>query len=251
MIKKSPKISVITIVYNDVHHIENTLKSVKNQSYSDFEWIIIDGASSDGTCEKIESYRDSIDVFVSEPDRGISDAFNKGVQKSSGQWLIFMNSGDCFYDTETLSLASTQLDLFEKFDVVYGQIQLTKDSGQILKNYGAPFDFKKFQRFNYLPHQAMFIQKSYFEKWGSYSLDLKIAMDYEHLLRSGSELKAQYIDVVCARTLAGGVSQSHYQKVLAEFKKVVLEHTNQSRLYIQIYYFFKLLKLQILHKIRK
>ena len=91
---KKPKISIVTIAYNCVSEIEDTIKSVISQQYDNKEYIIIDGASTDGTMDVVNKYKDDIDVIVSEPDRGRSDAFNKGIEKSTGDYIVMMNAGD-------------------------------------------------------------------------------------------------------------------------------------------------------------
>ena len=101
---KQPLITVVTVVYNDVKHIEDTILSVVNQTYPNIEYIIIDGGSTDGTVDIIKKYADHIAYWVSEPDKGIYDAMNKGLKKATGEWVNFMNSGDCFAQSKTLLL---------------------------------------------------------------------------------------------------------------------------------------------------
>ena len=96
------KVSVITISYNAVSVIEDTIQSVLNQSYKDIEYIIIDGGSTDGTVDIIKKYQDKINYWVSEPDNGIYDAMNKGIDKATGEWINFMNAGDYFHSNLTL-----------------------------------------------------------------------------------------------------------------------------------------------------
>lgn len=100
-IKKA--ISIITVCYNCKKSLEKTIKSVTSQTYQNKEFIIIDGYSHDGTADLVNSYTSAIDVFISEPDNGIYDAMNKGIKLSSGEWLIFMNAGDTFYDENVLT----------------------------------------------------------------------------------------------------------------------------------------------------
>ena len=99
----SPLISVVTVSYNAVDTIERTILSVLNQTYSDIEYIIIDGGSTDGTVDLIKKYADKITYWVSEPDQGIYDAMNKGIDVATGEWINFMNSGDSFYRQDVLS----------------------------------------------------------------------------------------------------------------------------------------------------
>lgn len=112
------KCSIITIVYNGVSEIEQTIKSVINQTFTDYEYIIIDGASTDGTLNIVNKYQSSIHKIVSEKDDGIYNAMNKGLSIADGQWVIFMNCGDCFYDMDILkNIFDSDI---ESFDLVIG-----------------------------------------------------------------------------------------------------------------------------------
>jgi len=102
MPESKPKISVITVVFNGVSSIEETVSNVLDQSYENLEYIVIDGGSNDGTQDLIKKYQDKISLWISEPDRGIYDAMNKGIAKASGEYVIFMNCGDKFYDADTV-----------------------------------------------------------------------------------------------------------------------------------------------------
>jgi len=146
-----PFVSVVTVVYNDISSIEKTLNSVINQGYTNFEYIVIDGASCDGTFELLSEYKSSITTLISEDDNGIYDAMNKGIGLCQGEWIIFMNSGDSFYSDSVLeSLFSSDLS---KFDLVvggavansdWGTISLpVRDSGNIWKSF---------------THQAVFVR---------------------------------------------------------------------------------------------
>ncbi|BDD03436.1 glycosyltransferase family 2 protein [Aureibacter tunicatorum] len=124
-----PKVSVVTIVYNNVNLIERTLRSVTGQTYSNIEYVVIDGASSDGTLEIIKKYSDRIATIVSEPDKGIYDAMNKGLNKATGDYIIFMNSGDSF---SALDVVEKVFDSEEGADVYFGETNLVNESGNIL-----------------------------------------------------------------------------------------------------------------------
>ncbi len=113
------KVSVITVVYNDVEHIEETLKSFFSQTWEEKEYVVIDGGSTDGTKEIIERYADKIDYYVSEPDKGIYDAMNKGVKAATGDWICVLNSGDVFASETSLEVSLTKIDS-TGVDVIYG-----------------------------------------------------------------------------------------------------------------------------------
>src|SRR5574344_362751 len=124
------KISIITIVYNDLKHIESTMLSVLNQTYQNIEYIVIDGASVDGTVEVIKKYAERLSYWVSEKDRGIYDAMNKGLRAATGDFVWFINSGDQVYDPATVENLVACID--NDTDVVYGENVLIDDQGQIL-----------------------------------------------------------------------------------------------------------------------
>ena len=113
------KLSIITINYNNFEGLNRTLKSVINQNLKNFEYIVIDGGSTDGSKELIEKYADKISYWVSEPDRGIYHAMNKGIVKASGEYLLFMNSGDLFYNNFILNEV---IDDISKYDLIYFDI---------------------------------------------------------------------------------------------------------------------------------
>lgn len=123
-----PKITVVTVCFNVKDEIEETILSVINQTYPNIEYIVIDGGSTDGTVDVIKKYADRIDYWVSEPDKGIYDAMNKGIDAASGDYINFMNAGDKFYDNETVKSA---INLFsEKADVIYGD-SISKDHDKL------------------------------------------------------------------------------------------------------------------------
>ncbi len=127
--EQDPKISVITVCRNARNALEKTIKSVKGQSYGDIEYIVIDGASTDGSSEYLESLGDKIDILVSEPDRGIYDAMNKGIARASGEWLIFMNAGDTFASDNTLDSIFSSPDDYSGYGIIYGDVIKTGIDG--------------------------------------------------------------------------------------------------------------------------
>ena len=114
------KLSIVTICYNAESEIEKTILSVSKQLFKDYEYIIVDGKSNDKTMDIIERYSDKIDTIISEPDNGIYDAMNKGIDCAKGKWTIFLNAGDYFYNDEVLLKLFTKLDIYENIDVAYG-----------------------------------------------------------------------------------------------------------------------------------
>lgn len=135
--KTNPKISVVTVTYNCIGVLEDTLKSVISQEYSNVEYIVIDGKSSDGTLNLIDKYKDHISILVSEPDKGIFDAMNKAIKLVTGDWILFMNAGDTFADDNVLtSVFSNHIE--SNVGVVFGDAYFKRKSGLSLY-HGIPF----------------------------------------------------------------------------------------------------------------
>ncbi len=173
------KISIITIVFNDVKHIEKTIRSVLGQDIQDLEYIIIDGGSTDGTVEIIEKYLDSIDIFISEKDNGIVDAFNKGIQKASGDIIGLVNSGD-FLEKGTLQKVSDEFKKDSSIDVVYGNVQYWSDDQ---KEYLYKASHHLLAKFMSINHPAVFVRKELYNRYGLFDNTYKVAMDYDLMLR--------------------------------------------------------------------
>lgn len=169
------KYSIITVNFNNSEGLERTIQSVINQTCKDFEYIIIDGGSTDGSVDVIKKYADRIDYWVSEPDNGIYNAMNKGVFQAHGEYLNFMNSGDCFYDSLVLENV-----LPYKGDILFGNV-LRKDINQIVYP-NATISLYSFLRpeFN---HQATFFNSNLFDKL-HYDENLKIVADWKLVIES-------------------------------------------------------------------
>lgn len=177
---KNPKISVVTVSYNAVEAIEETMLSVINQTYQNIEYIIIDGGSKDGTVDIINKYRDKIAYFVSEPDKGIYDAMNKGINVSTGEWINFMNSGDKFYDVSTLSEVFN--DVSHNSDIIFGDTLICGSHNIRYIEYASPF-------YEHLPlhnnagfnHQSTFVRTA-LAKCNPFDTHYKLAADYNMII---------------------------------------------------------------------
>lgn len=232
MSNMNPKISIITISYNSEEDIEDTIKSVISQNYPNKEYIIIDGASKDGTTSIISKYRDQIDFVSSEPDNGISDAFNKGIKVATGDYIVMMNAGD--------QLTHNALEEFAKYykpgyDVIKGNtIRWNPNTG--FKSREIPVvDYPKIP-FNFgVCHQSTYISKTAYERVGGYKVDFKVAMDMDMMLRltrMGSKFLKIPADLAIFRM--GGVSQSSNQRRYEEMRSALLQN-GRSKLQIEIF----------------
>ena len=181
-------ISIITVNYNDKLGLERTLKSVQEQTYTNFEHIIIDGGSTDGSKELIEANKTNFSYWVSEPDNGIYNAMNKGVKAAKGEYLYFLNSGDHFEDLNALDKAQAQLG---NHDVVYFNINVVGEANSYIKTCPKELSFMFLH--NDLPaHQATFIRKDLFDKYGYYDENLKIVSDWKFLILALCKYNASY-----------------------------------------------------------
>lgn len=218
-----PKISVITVVYNDANGIKKTIDSVASLDYPNIEYIIIDGKSTDNTVDVIQDNNVIISKWVSEPDNGIYDAMNKGIGMSTGDWLIFMNAGDEFADKKAISYI---IPYINDYDIIYGSMLRVSDTVNyitrgITSDHPDAFDFMH----GSLGHQASFISRKIFEKTGNYSTEYKLASDakffYDAIVIHSARTK--YIDKIIAKFSLGGVSTINRQLYNNERKAFLIE----------------------------
>lgn len=186
-VDRQPLISVITAVRNGEHCLEKTIASVLEQDFANREYIIIDGASTDQTKKIIEKYESKIDYWISEPDRGISDAFNKGISIASGRWINFLNAGDVYADRSTLSGMSLH---FSRASIVTAFV---RHGAITIPSYchenSEPLPVKAM-----ISHQGSFIDKDVFSDVGAFSTNFSIRMDYEFWLRALKKYTFYFVD---------------------------------------------------------
>jgi len=200
---KSPLISVITVVFNCVNTLEKTILSVVNQDFDNFEYIIIDGGSTDGTLDVIKKYQDKITLWISEPDKGIYDAMNKGIKKAEGDYLYFLGGDDLIYSNSVLEYISNRLR--DKNKIYYGNV-LFKTRNVI---YDGKFSSLKIVTRN-ISHQSIFYPREIFDKY-SFDTKYKIFADYDLNLKlfGNSSYSFVYMPVTVAFFNDEGVSGSN------------------------------------------
>ena len=172
------KLSVITVCFNE-KNIERTCESIVKQTNQDFEWIVIDGGSTDGTLDILEKYKDRINVFVSEPDSGIYNAMNKGIKRSSGEYLNFMNGGDEFASIDVIDKFLNLGSEYDNADVIYGNMNYINENKSRIVTFDDDLDEIFFYN-NCINHQASFIKRNLFDKYGLYNEKLKVVSDWEN-----------------------------------------------------------------------
>lgn len=204
------KISIITIAFNSQETIEDTIVSVINQTYKNIEYIIIDGGSTDSTLEIINRYKDKISLIVSEPDKGIYDAMNKGIEKASGELVGILNSDDFYANNEVISNISNKI---EDFDSIYADlVYVDRENTEKVIRYWKSGDYKPnaFLKGWMPPHPTFFLKKSIYNKFGTYNLALKSAADYELMLRMihKEKISITYYPEVITKMRVGGQSNA-------------------------------------------
>jgi glycosyltransferase involved in cell wall biosynthesis len=213
----SPRITVITVVYNGARFVESTIKSVLSQDYPDLEYIVIDGGSSDGTVEIVRRHAAQLSAWASEPDQGISDAFNKGIDRASGDYLMFLNADDELADPQALIRLVDCARARDWPDVIYGDCDLYDADGAVLLHRVAiDYNRARFLRSEVLPHPSMLTHRRYFEKYGRFDISFKVAMDYDLFLRGIPELGAVRAPVLVSKVRFGGISTRNRRLVVDE-----------------------------------
>lgn len=216
-----PKITVVTITYNAEKFLEDTILSVINQDYPNIEYIIIDGDSKDSTIDIIKKYEKHISCWISEPDNGIYDAMNKGIDKATGEWINFMNAGDSFVDNTIISkIFNTNKN---QYDLIYGDhIYIKQNSSEYIKAYGIS------QVYNTMPfsHQSLFT-KTKVAKELKFNTYLNIVSDYEFIVRAHKKnYSFFYTNFAVANYIANGISEQNLFFTHLEQTYVISKYLN-------------------------
>lgn len=223
-----PMITIITVVRNCQDTIEKTILSVLNQDYRNTEYIIIDGASTDNTLEIIKKYNNKIDFWTSEPDMGIYDAMNKGIEYAHGEYVNFLNAGDVFADNNILDKIVNQYRM-EQSDVMYGDF-IAFDTTNNLERVIKAKPISKIWEGMVSSHQSVFIKKVILEK-NKFNIKYKLVADYEQFLRlMTNKYTVNQIDFPISKTSIDGISYSKIRTTIETIK--VIQSINPYTLHI-------------------
>jgi glycosyltransferase involved in cell wall biosynthesis len=235
-----PRFSIITVCFNSSTTIEETIESVLGQTFKDIEYIIIDGASIDSTLTIIEKYKGNISKIVSEPDSGIYDAMNKGISIATGDIIGILNSDDLYMNTKVLQRVSDFFDSKPSTKLLFGNLVYFGKS--IIKRHwqSKPYYQNFFDDGNAIPHPALFVKKTVYEKFGVYNKDFKISSDYEFTLRvlKKHNQKISFINEDLIRMRFGGESTSSLKNIWIGNKEI-LESWKMNKLVIPKFFFIK------------
>ncbi|MDR2410220.1 MAG: glycosyltransferase [Bacteroidales bacterium] len=229
-------ISIITVVYNGAFTLEQTILSVINQTYKNIEYIIIDGGSTDGTVDIIKKYEPHLACWVSEPDKGIYDAMNKGIDKATGEWINFMNSGDWFYDNNVITLFESNIN---NCDILYGATIAFQRRKSI---YCKAQEIIKIKKNMPCCHQSVFCKSNILKKH-MFDLRYLICADYNLLyILYKNNAKFKKIDnIISCFEATHGVSSMNKNKLIEEVSKI----SGRNLFMVRIEYFLRDLKNRI------
>lgn len=215
------KVSIITIAYNSAETIEDTIKSVVCQTYPDIEYIIIDGGSKDNTLSIIDKYKDGISILVSEPDKGIYDAMNKGVARATGDIVGILNSDDLYADNKVVEKVVETIG--DKDGLYADLVYVNRDNTDEVTRFWKSGCYKKgmFKKGWMPPHPTFFVRNECYKKLGTYSLELRSAADYELMLRfiHKNEISVAYLPEVIIKMRVGGQSNVTLKNRIAANKE--------------------------------
>jgi glycosyltransferase involved in cell wall biosynthesis len=245
------KISVITVCYNAKATLEDTLRSVKEQSYNNIEHILIDGASSDGTVDIIRKHEKRLAYWISEPDQGIYDAMNKGIQQATGNLIGFLNADDIFENNMVLGWIA---EAFSERDInaCYGDLVYVNraDSTRIVRYYRSKHFTPARIAYGVMPaHPTLYLAKDIFKKFGLFRTDYRIAADFEFIARIFGKqmIKFHYIPKVLIKMRTGGVSTRNIKSnfiINQEIVRACLENNIPTSLFkVYLKYFKKIFEL--------
>jgi len=222
------KVSIVTICYNNAEEIRATIESVIEQTYKNIEYIIIDGASDDGSVDIIKEYSDQIAVFISEPDKNLYDAINKGLRKATGDIVGLIHAGDRLFNDKVIEKIASHFRN-NNIDAMYGHSYLVnKDDVPVRVNKSPEFSRGLIKR-GWMPsHQSIYIRRELLDRYGFYNIELHPSSDYEFFLRYFyfKKIKVKRLDEFIVRFRMGGMSTKNYmnnlkaQKIQKEFWKM-------------------------------
>ncbi|CAD0004601.1 glycosyltransferase family 2 protein [Flavobacterium salmonis] len=239
------KITIITVCYNSATTIEKTILSVAEQTYKNIEYIIVDGNSKDTTLQIIQNHEDKITKWISEPDKGLYDAMNKGIALATGDIIGILNSDDTFYSTTVLKeIAAFHVN--NSIDASVGNIIQHKEDGKVVRLYSSKYWNPEKLKIGYMPpHPSIFFKRALFTQLGFYELGFAIGADYELITRFflKGKISWKYSGITTTAMLVGGLSSSgssSYNLITKEIQKALhMNAINFSGLKIRMRFVWK------------
>ncbi|MBC3793034.1 glycosyltransferase family 2 protein [Spirosoma utsteinense] len=206
--KPYPKITIITATYNAERYLEQSINGIYEQRYPNLEYIIVDGGSKDTTIDIVKKNSSKITYWISEPDSGIYDAWNKGINKSSGDWVMFLGSDDILLPGALHNYAEFINKLSSPVDYISSKMEMFDGNMNFIRVKGWRWEWPRFLREMTVAHPGSLHSRTLFEEHGKFDIGYKIVGDYEFLLRPGAKLKTAYLDAITVIMREGGASDS-------------------------------------------
>ena len=236
------KISIITVTYNSAKFINDCLKSVKTQNYDNIEHIVVDGNSADETLPLLNSKRDQIKELISEPDKGVYDAMNKGIKIATGEVIGFLNSDDFYANNKIISKVASVFNNNSSIDACYADLVYTQqmDTSKVIRYWKSnKFIAGSFSKGWRPPHPTFFARSSVYKRFGQFNLDYSISADYELMMRFLEiyKINVHYIPELWVKMRVGGLSNKSHKNILKQNQED-LNALKKHNLYKNIYIFF-------------
>lgn len=248
-------VSIITASFNSEKTIAATFDSIVAQNHRPLQYIVVDGASTDNTVNIIKQYskvfeENQIDfTWISEPDSGIYNAWNKGVRMASGSWLTFLGSDDVLLPG-ALEAMAVYANHHPHCDFISAKARIVRGNEHI-RDFGGPWNWNTFKREMKTLHAAGWHNRQYFSKYGMFDEEFKIVGDYEILLRARDQLKVGFVDRFIVKMGGDGVSSLQVKAALKEVKTAKLKNKVRSQLHSEIDYWWVLLKIKIKQYVKR
>jgi len=217
------KISIITSVYNNKETIAEAIESVLSQTYDNIEYIVVDGASTDGTVDVIKQYGEKISTFVSEPDKGIYDGLNKGISLTTGDVIGFLHSDDLFEDEHVVRKIAEAF-ANNSVESIYGDLTYVKkeDTSKVVRFWkSGAYSLAKLKKGWMPPHPTFYLKREVYEKYGGFDTSFKIAADYDSILRflGREQISTHYIPEVLVKMRVGGESNKSIKNLIQKSRE--------------------------------
>lgn len=247
-LKNKPKVTIITPSFNSENNIEETIISILNQNYDNLEYIIIDGGSTDNTVNIIKKYQNKLAYWISEKDEGISDAFNKGLARATGDYINFQGADDYLIKNDVIESIMKDIDP-EKDMLVCGKVERIDNTKEKKIIFTSSLNFKNKTSLIFkmtLPHQALFTNKKFFERYGNFDLKNQFCMDYEILLRAYKDFPRVILkDIIVSAWREGGVGQNKTLDVFEEYLSIRKNNKVAPIWFLYAIYYWSILKFKL------
>mgnify|MGYP000047030966 FL=1 len=239
--QSEPLVTIIIATYNEFLNIQKTLDSIKNQKYKNTELIVIDANSDDGTVGILKKNSSEIKYFLSEDDLGIYDAWNKALNVSSGDWIMFLGAGDCLKPNALSTyIASINHNNFINFISSKGIVIDSK--GMPLREFGKSFDKRAFLKYMTICHPSSLHHKSLFKDYGHFNISYKICADYDFLVRAIDSIHPKFINKNLVEVLDGGISAYSFTGL---YETKLIKLSKRSKIQVEFEWFLSVIKLYI------